>query len=298
MLFLKMFKLFLIKIDFFIISTFLLLSSNLFCVGFSKQSIALVTSSSTDRYIFSQHTLTSLAKYASRWGYAFLYHSSPQCDSDDIFFSRISIMLNFLMEDKHDWYVWFDDYVFITNPVMSLDQIIQDHGEKADFIVGAYGESMNLENSVNSGVFIVRNSKWSKDFLQEILTKCGKHHDEYTEERIMSDLVKTLKYKNSPYINIIPCRKIQSTLKLLGKNDLNDGGQWLPGDFSVSFKNSSDIMKVVIFPQFARSPGVYPVLPDYLAKKFTLQPGVGQFVCDNVDGIRIFTEERHCRKIL
>ncbi len=227
----------------------------------SNQSIAIVTISTPNRISFSQYTLSSLIKYASKWGYYLHFYPNPPDTSRSIYWGKIKVVLDLLKEGKYDWYVWFDDDIFITNPEISIGQIIKDCGPQVHFIIAAHKTFPILENDVNSGVFMVRNSEWSRNFLQQVWERGDGQPGSYMEQGAISELIVTEKYKNSPYIVRLPGRKIQSILTLLYKGDCGDYGQWQPGDFAAHLAGAYERARCIICEQFATNPSIYPVLP-------------------------------------
>ena len=237
----------------------------------ARESIALVTISTPNRISFSQYTLTSFRQYAEKWGYSFYFYQKPPATSYNIYWAKIRVMMDLLQEGKHDWYVWIDDDIFITNPDISLEQLIHDYGKQAHFIIGAHKTCPVLENDVNTGVFMVKNSEWSRNFLQQIWDIGEGKPKNYWEQTAVSELMITEKYKNSPYIARVPGRKIQSILTVLYKGDFNDYGQWEPGDFAAHLAGSEDVVRTCLFEQFAKNHNVYPALPQVLQDAFTLK---------------------------
>lgn len=229
------------------------------CAG---ESIAIVTISTKNRVSFSQYTLSSLMKYASKWGYHLYFYPDSPPNSYNIYWGKISVLVDLLKEAKHDWYVWIDDDIFITDPEVSIEKLIKDYAKQAHFIIASHKTNPVSKGDVNSGVFLVKNSDWSRMFFQELWDYGSKKPKGYWEQSAISELITSDKYKDSAYIERVSGRKIQSILTLLFKGDHDDYGQWEPGDFAAHLAGACEGVRVRIFEQFASNSKVYPVLPD------------------------------------
>lgn len=110
--------------------------------------------------------------YAKMWGYDFIDARSSIDWSRPASWSKIPAIRSHL--DKYDWIFWNDADSLVTNPIIRLESIIQsvirttDAGNDdcndnncADLIV------TEDVNGVNAGLFFVRRSKWSMEFLDK-----------------------------------------------------------------------------------------------------------------------------------
>jgi len=100
--------------------------------------------------------------YAARHSYELLHFEKP-------FVAQAHPWMNKLIAvqgnvDRFDWLVWVDCDLFFMNPHRTLDSIIKSALAKnpdASFIIAEDGAMLN------SGVFMMRNSAWSADFLAQ-----------------------------------------------------------------------------------------------------------------------------------
>lgn len=237
--------------------------------------IAMVSISTPNRYLFSQYTLASFIKYAADWSYDFHLYTKPFDNSRPTAWGKIKAMLELLNTNKYDWCVWIDDDIYITNPSIPLEKFIQEYGKTAHLIISAQKCKPITSTDINTGLFFIKNSEWSKDLLQKIWdignNRYNKETGSFWEQSALAELMETKTYKDSPYIARIPARIIQSLLTLLFKGDTSDQGQWQPGDFAAHLAGANEDIRVWITKQFEENIYEYPrllsMLGDYTIKQ-------------------------------
>lgn len=224
--------------------------------------IAMVSISTDNRRPFAQYTLKSFQDYSKKWQYDFYTHYERLDMTRAVQWGKIKAVIDLLETNKYDWVVWLDDDIFITNPTISFDAMIQDHGKDADVIISAHKEKLPEHNDVNTGLFLVKNTPWAKKFLKEVwdigYTKYFQDTGSFWEQSAMQDLLETTAYKNCKQVSRLPARKIQSFITLLVKGDKGDYGQWQPGDFAAHLAGASESFREHVTSQFAQNPYVYP----------------------------------------
>lgn len=93
---------------------------------------------------------------------------------------KIKLILKQMDTNNCDYFIWIDNDAYITNQSLRFDFICNNYSDK-NFIIcsedGFNGDFLdetidfnNLENLrlINTGVFIIKNNAWSKQFLQDI----------------------------------------------------------------------------------------------------------------------------------
>lgn len=97
--------------------------------------------------------------YCKRHGYSLL-NGNPLVDkSRPIAWSKLLAMKHFLSTNKFDYLLYLDMDVVVMNFDLRLDLFIQGTSDKADLVM------TNDWSGLNTGVWLARNSEWTKDFL-------------------------------------------------------------------------------------------------------------------------------------
>jgi len=271
----------LVKIDrmykTFVISFFVLYS---YCTPASipaaiPAAIAIVTISTPNRYEFSQYTLIAMKKYADQWGYDF-YHYNEMLDATrPAPWSKILAVSEFLLTNKYEWVVWIDDDIYITDPSKSLEYFIHKCNSDTHLIISSHKEFVQRYNDVNTGIFFVKNSQWSKEFLARVWDIGNYRYNQdggsNLEQSAMSELLETPEYKDCPRIAKFPARTIQSFITLLLNGNCEDYGQWQPGDFAAHLAGASTSIRNLFTRQFVQNPDKYPTIHKDLRGRFTIQ---------------------------
>ncbi|KAI8379560.1 uncharacterized protein BYT42DRAFT_613856 [Radiomyces spectabilis] len=116
--------------------------------------------------------------YALRHGYAFVARSAEfdqhrQLKNRAIGYAKLDVVEKLL--PKYDWVVWMDVNTVIMHQDQSIEQLIhklsrqypdgpQRFHETIDFILTRPHEG----NASNSGIFLIRNAKWTMEFLRKL----------------------------------------------------------------------------------------------------------------------------------
>lgn len=228
--------------------------------------IAMVTVSTPNRHNFSRYSIESFKKYAERWGYAFYLYQETLEPSRPVPWSKIKAVSNLLVDSRYDWVVWIDDDIYITNPNIRLEYFIKKCSPQTNCILSSHKEFNQQYIDVNSGLFFIKNTQWSKDFLQHVWDIGNYRYNQATgsfwEQSAISELLGTPEYKDSVCIAKLPARTIQSFITLVRKGDMGDYGQWQPGDFAAHLAGAGEFSRVYIMQQFAKNFSEYPTLPE------------------------------------
>lgn len=103
-------------------------------------------------------------EYAARMGYDFVDAHDLVDPSRPPSWSKILAVRSQL--PSHDWVFWNDADTVVTNPDISLENILLGVIGKADFDTAPDLVVTKDVNGINAGVFFIRRSKWSENFLQ------------------------------------------------------------------------------------------------------------------------------------
>ena len=240
-----------------------------------RKPLAMVTISTENRAEFAQYSIPSFVKYAERWGYDLYVFPVSLDTSRPTPWSKIRAMLDLMKEDKYEWYVWLDDDIYITNPNMQLVQFINDYGRQAELIVSAHKSLLTTPEDINSGLFLIRNSAWSREFLQKVWDigtyRYNTEKGSLWDQSAICELLGTPAYRNSSEVVRLPGRIIQSQFTLLFKGDKGDYGQWHPGDFAAHLAGACTAVRADIMEQFAHGVQGYPKLLPELQSAYIIE---------------------------
>ncbi|CAG8603709.1 15198_t:CDS:2 [Acaulospora morrowiae] len=172
-----------------------------------KPSIAVVTSS----YVYENFCMLPAAveaadnkrDYALRNGYAFVARSlefaQQHYKGRKAVWGKIDALEKVL--PHYDWLFWIDMDAIIANPAVTIEDLL----EKFSGIVGGK-ENFNDINlivarpegdpSINAGVFLMRNSDWSRQFLRDVQKQKNYFNFRMYEQRAMWNMVRKPKYRS------------------------------------------------------------------------------------------------------
>ena len=135
-------------------------------------NLAILSYASTDIWDYASYSFAVNALYAARNGYYIVMYDehTHNYEATDSRWNKVKILersLDYppLMDDMDmDYVVWVDaDFIFLDFS-LRLEQIVAEH-PKAHIIMSA--EHAGSTTLINSGCIIVRNSQWSRAFLNE-----------------------------------------------------------------------------------------------------------------------------------
>ena len=99
-------------------------------------------------------------KYCNENNYDFIFSDKKYTDKPSSF-NKISFIKKLLDKNEYDYYMWIDaDAHFCGNEYL-IENYINKYEDK-DFIWSA-----DITPNINTGVFIVKNSEYSKEFIQK-----------------------------------------------------------------------------------------------------------------------------------
>lgn len=167
----------------------------------NKLNIAVVTSSFVynDLCMLPAARLTAENKrrYAERHGYSFVGRSSEF--ANQIYKSRKTVWGKIDGVEKvlphYDWLFWLDMDTVIMNYNVTIESLI----EKFTELVGGKEKFENKhlvvarpsnDRMINAGVFLIRNSEWSREFLRLTQTRRDLYKSNMYEQRAMWDLMR------------------------------------------------------------------------------------------------------------
>lgn len=103
--------------------------------------------------------------YANRHNYTYIYDIAPT--KERVFKNKIEKILKYL--DLFDWILWIDDDAFFINTDKKITDFINAN-RKCNFVFCNSPVVNGNWTYLNSGVFFVKNTQQSKDFLRAALS--------------------------------------------------------------------------------------------------------------------------------
>jgi galactosyl transferase GMA12/MNN10 family len=181
-----------------------------------KKSDVVLLSLYTPGYAPGPYSEKNKREYAKKHGYDLnTYHQTLDASRPPSW-SKILAIQKHLHESK--WIFWSDADSLIMNSDIKLESLIDN---KFDLIITREATGKDL----NCGVFLIKNSSWSRQLLKNIYAQAQFINDPLWEQSALRHLLKTNPslYKN---IKILPQRAMNSHIS-------EKGGEYKPGDFII-----------------------------------------------------------------
>ncbi len=150
------------------------LANQILCAQLVKQceeilrpnaNIAIISFSNTK--LSALATRTYLKKYAQQWGYDLFHYHNPINILQSQAWNTSSAILQHLNNATYDWIAWIDSEILITNPDLSLEKIIAQHGPKKNVITQT---SITPDSCIDASVILIRVCPWSYDIFTYLHT--------------------------------------------------------------------------------------------------------------------------------
>jgi hypothetical protein len=115
-------------------------------------------------------------------------------------------------ENKNDYVLWIDADAYFNNFDERIEKyfLANDEQLKKDFIISddkPYGNGR-----VNSGVFLVKNTEWSRNFLQKIWHNAGDYlKKNFYEQSVIGDYYNKNLLESQKHILILPTTEINNS---------------------------------------------------------------------------------------
>ena len=130
-------------------------------------------------------TVQSKIDYCKKYGYDFLNIDKNLDETRIISWSKTKATIENL--DKYDWIWCTDADLIIMNDSIMLEDLIDD---KFDIIVARNHHTQNEEIEINTGSILIKNSDWTKNFLNNVYAQNQFSLDGWAEQRAMMHLLK------------------------------------------------------------------------------------------------------------
>ncbi len=163
----------------------------------SASDIALITLTVGEK--FQEDTIIGVNNkryYCEKHGYHFINYKKSLDEKRKLGWSKVLLTHDVMNNSDYKWIVWMDADTLIMNMDKKIEDIID---EKYDLIIGNEG------TEICSGVYLIRNCKWSKRFLEEVYDE-----DKYMAGRLADHEAfdETYKAHNPSHTKVLPLREI------------------------------------------------------------------------------------------
>ncbi|CAG8563029.1 11169_t:CDS:2, partial [Racocetra fulgida] len=170
-----------------------------------KLAIAIVTSSflynDTCMYSVIDDVTDNKRRYAKKHGYSFVARSKEF--TQQIYKKRRDVWGKIDIIEKllpyYDWILWLDMDAVIANQDITIEQLFENFkkkvgNEKFDNISFIIARPKN-DRMINAGVFLIKNSEWSRKFLRDAQKQSKYYYYGSLEQQALYIMMKTKMYK-------------------------------------------------------------------------------------------------------
>ncbi len=162
--------------------------------------IAVISMAVGERYRKATvQSIENKKQYCLSHGYDFIDCSKHIDPSRPVPWSKILLMREILEQSSYQWLFWIDADALFMNFDQSIESLIDE-----DYYLIA---SKDYRFPINTGVFLLKNSEWSRSFLERV----------YLRE----DLAQHVLWENQAIIELLEFPEIAGQIKILPQRALN-----------------------------------------------------------------------------
>jgi hypothetical protein len=149
------------------------------------------------------------------------YNYYTDCGTENIYWSRLFLIRNLMMQNKYDWIGWVDSDTIIINENFDLTVYLNGY----DIFIA--DDNRPHKEGINSGIFFIKNSEIGFNFINDVIEqyKKNKHCKDqknklfgmfggFCYEQAQMEILLSTKYKS--YVNVI-----DKNIVLCSKNDID-----------------------------------------------------------------------------
>jgi hypothetical protein len=192
-------------------------------------NIAIATGSSQEYMSLQDATLPSKKAYAEKWNMTL---ETRIFSGDNIAWDRVGMVRDLL--PRYDVVIWMDSDAFVANQDFDIKKYLEmGYGEEDREYTHNFMISTDL-NSINTGVFIARNTPWVREFLYVVM------HEGYLlfnshmrkEQQAIRDYMENHPYKG--LVSVMPQNFMNSFIMKEYETERHDfKGNYKPGDWMI-----------------------------------------------------------------
>ncbi|CAN5493129.1 hypothetical protein BH11PLA2_BH11PLA2_22540 [soil metagenome] len=184
------------------------------------QDILLLTASVGETDNFADVTSEIMSRYCRRHGYSFCRRRDGFRNDRPPAWSKVDFILEYLQ--SFNYVVWMDIDVLIMDESVKLESLLTSKETQWDILVAE--EVFPHRRSINSGVMIIRNSLFSRQFFETVKSSQCDPNDRLYEQRIINTLMSH--------------RRVARRVALARQQEFNSmllNDTFRPGDFLLHF---------------------------------------------------------------
>jgi hypothetical protein len=130
----------------------------------------------------TKYSLLSKIQYCNRHGYDLIIREDCYDTTRPPAWSKVKLIQKYLDSEKYKYIVWIDADTLIMNPEIRLEGFIEQFMGNNDMLLGYDRDRFN------TGVWFIRVSEWSRQFLQDVYEQEQFIHNGYWEQAAVIDL--------------------------------------------------------------------------------------------------------------
>ncbi len=132
-----------------------------------KRKITVVTAYDNGIKKYADLVGPNQRNFAEKNKYGYVRYEGNLSKNRAPYWSKIVAIWDQLQKTKEgEWIAWMDASAVVTNTDKNFDQIIEKYGEGKDVIL-----TTDPQVPINNAVFLVKNSDWSKDWIQKVWSR-------------------------------------------------------------------------------------------------------------------------------
>lgn len=106
----------------------------------------------------------SMKEYCNKHKYSYIVEKNPLITNLPLHWNKIALLLKLCKISSSDYIVWFDADVLIINQDIKIEDVIEKHMNGKNFLL-----CRDVSEEINTGVWIMRNTDYSRDMLELML---------------------------------------------------------------------------------------------------------------------------------
>lgn len=173
--------------------------------------------------------------------------------------AAVELLMNDQLEEKQ-WIVWMDNDILFTNFDPRFEDLIEQYAHSETNLIITRDLRYDLQ-IINSGIFLLRNSAWSRTFISTIMNSPEARANSRLDEARLKDQPVIIKYllkegeiedireasiRINRHVSIITTRKMNSFCRPYIRYRWDDSSHsgsaiWHPGDFIAHFTGTHQV---------------------------------------------------------
>jgi mannan polymerase II complex MNN10 subunit len=198
-----------------------------------KLKIGFCTVYNNDFQCVAELTVPTFKNYCEKHGYDYIEVTNCNCGRHPVW-EKILLLKERL--DKYDYLFWCDCDAIITNSSIKLETFVSNQ----DLVI-AYDLF-----GLNAGLFLIRNSEWSRNYLKQVWNICGTapfNKDYGGDQAAMNYLTRG----EDLHVKIVSQRLFNSYKNSFYNRPYDEKVDWQPGDFILHLPGIHNSYRVAIF---------------------------------------------------